>query len=87
MKKDVKKKGNKRAYEPKILLIFVFFYYYFALVFFFLGVRYTYIFLRLSNGKAPLIKIIIVKVLLMLIFLTNVFYQIILRELRLLKRD
>ena len=38
----------------------------------FLGIRCTYFFLCLSNGKAPLIKIIIVKVLLMLTFFTNV---------------
>ena len=40
----------------------------------FLGIRCTYFFffLRLSNWKASLIKIIIVKVSLMLIFFTNV---------------
>ena len=39
----------------------------------FLGIRCTYFFfLGLSNWKAPLIKIIIVKVLLMLIFFTKV---------------
>ena len=40
--------------------------------YFFLGIRHIFFFLRLSNGKATLIKIIIVKVLLMLIFFTNV---------------
>ena len=39
----------------------------------FLGIRYSYFFsLRLSDGKAPLIKVIIVKILLLLIFFTNV---------------
>ena len=38
----------------------------------FLGIRYTFFFLRLSNTKAPLIKTIIVKVVLMLMFLANV---------------
>ena len=50
-----------------------FFLFLFCLSCLLLGMRYTYLFLLcLSNGKAPLIKIIIVKVLLMLIFFTNV---------------
>ena len=39
----------------------------------FLGIRYNYFFfLRLSDGKAPLIKVKIVKILLLLTFFTNV---------------
>ena len=50
----------------------LFYYFYFALVVCFWECQRPIFFLCLSNGKAPLTKIIIEKVLLMLIFSTNV---------------
>ena len=58
--------------ERKNCLAFLIFNFYFVLIVCFWGIKYTtFFFLRLSNGETPLIKIIIVKVLLMLIFFTN----------------